>query len=325
MPPVQARAQVLGVRRVGAYYQLSFVAPGIAEVARPGQFVALATGGPDTALVTRRAFAIHHASPHGVYGGSIEIVFAVHGLGTGWLAKLSQHDPLDVVGPLGRPFSMPKQRAVCMLVGGGYGSAPLLSLGAALRSRGCRVDFVLGAADDSRLFGALDARRMAASLTLTTEDGSTGTRGVVSDVLPEMLDRTGAEVVYASGPMGMLRAVAEISAERGLPSQCSVEQEMACGIGICMTCVLPVVGDDGVTRMLRSCVEGPVFRGDSVRWAEIGGVPADTWGAAAAAAPSRNGAANATVPAETEDGGHVGDAVGADRAPEDVAISGERS
>ena len=93
------------------------------------------------------------------------------------------------------------------------------------------------------------------------------------------MDRVDAAVVYACGPMPMLSAVADIAAERRAHSQCAVEEAMACGIGVCMTCVLPVVGEDGVTRMLRSCVEGPVFRGDRVRWRDVGTVPPDTLGA----------------------------------------------
>jgi dihydroorotate dehydrogenase electron transfer subunit len=79
--------------------------------------------------------------------------------------------------------------------------------------------------------------------------------------------------------MAMLEAVSRVSAERGAVAQCAVEESMACGIGVCMTCVLPVVGDDGVTRMVRSCTDGPVFFGDRVRWSEVGTVPADTLGA----------------------------------------------
>ena len=71
----------------------------------------------------------------------------------------------------------------------------------------------------------------------------------------------------------------QVAAQHGAHSQCAVEEAMACGVGICMTCVLPIVGDDGVTRMLRSCVDGPVFRGDRVRWSEVGTVPADALGA----------------------------------------------
>ena len=77
----------------------------------------------------------------------------------------------------------------------------------------------------------------------------------------------------------MLQAVAEVATLHGIVSQTSVEESMACGIGVCMTCVLPIIGDDGVTRMLRSCVDGPAFRGDKVRWQEIGQIPDDTYGA----------------------------------------------
>jgi dihydroorotate dehydrogenase electron transfer subunit len=79
--------------------------------------------------------------------------------------------------------------------------------------------------------------------------------------------------------MAMLRAVADQATARGISSQVAVEESMACGIGVCMTCVLPVVGDDGLTRMVRSCVEGPVFAGDRVRWDDVGTVPPDTVGA----------------------------------------------
>ena len=82
--------------------------------------------------------------------------------------------------------------------------------------------------------------------------------------------------------MAMLRAVTVMAEDAGLPVQVSVEETMACGIGVCMTCVLPVVGDDGQTRMVRSCTEGPVFPGDRVRWDDIGTVPVGTVGAPAA-------------------------------------------
>jgi dihydroorotate dehydrogenase electron transfer subunit len=287
--PVQVRGEVLSIRKVGAYHAMTLVAPGIAEGTRPGHFVALAVGGDDTALLLRRAFSIYKTSSRGVYGGTVEIVFAVHGKGTAWLAARRTHDPVDVVGPLGRPFSLPKQPVSATLVGGGYGSAPLFSLAEALRARGCRVDFVLGAATEDRLFGALEAKRISATVAVTTEDGSAGTTGRVSDVLPAVLAKADTDVVYACGPMGMLRAVHEIATEHGAVSQCAVEESMACGVGVCMTCVLPVVGDDGVTRMVRSCVEGPVFRGDRVRWADVGTVPADCLGAPTVSASAGGG------------------------------------
>jgi dihydroorotate dehydrogenase electron transfer subunit len=171
-----------------------------------------------------------------------------------------------------------------VLVGGGYGAAPLFPLADALRGRGCRVDFVIGAAKEERLFGALDAKRISATLTVTTDDGSVGHRGRVSDVLPDVLASSKADVIYACGPMAMLRAVANIAEAAGIPCQVAVEELMGCGIGVCMTCVLPVIGDDGVTRMIRSCVDGPVFHGDRVRFDDVGRIPADVHGAPSPAA-----------------------------------------
>jgi dihydroorotate dehydrogenase electron transfer subunit len=152
-----------------------------------------------------------------------------------------------------------------------------------LRGRDCRVDFVLGASTEERIFGALEGKRMSASISLTTEDGSVGHQGVVTDVLDKAVERAGAAVIYACGPMPMLRAIAEYARANGLHSQCAVEESMACGVGVCMTCVLPVIGEDGETRMARACVDGPVFNGDDVRWADVGTIPPETVGAPAMA------------------------------------------
>lgn len=277
--PVQVLGDVLSVKRVGAYQSMTVIAPGIAELTRPGHFVAVQVGGPESSMLLRRAFAIYDVKDRGVYGGTVEFVFAVHGKGTAWLSSRRPQDKLDVVGPLGKPFRLPTTGVNAALVGGGYGSAPLLPLATALRERSCRVDMVLGAGSADRLFGLLEAKRMAASIVVTTDDGSVGTPGRVSDVLPGVLDKCKTDVVYACGPMPMLRAVAAVCADRGIPCQVAVEESMACGIGVCMTCVLPVIGDDGRTRMARSCVEGPVFLADRVRWDDVGTVPPDTVGA----------------------------------------------
>jgi dihydroorotate dehydrogenase electron transfer subunit len=277
--PLQVAGEILFVKKVGAYQAVTVVAPGIPELTRPGHFLAVQVGGPDSSMLLRRAFAIYDVKDRGIYGGTVEFVFAVHGRGTAWLSSRRQGDSLDVVGPLGRPFRLPKTPVNVTLVGGGYGSAPLLPLAVALRERGCRVDIVLGAGTSERLFGFLEAKRMADSISVSTDDGSMGTRGRVTDLLPGVLERSRADVVYACGPMPMLRAVAELATERGIHSQVAVEESMACGIGVCMTCVLPVVGTDGLTRMVRSCVEGPVFAGDRVRWDDVGSVPADAVGA----------------------------------------------
>jgi len=274
--PLQVQAEVLAVRREGAYTAMTVRAPGVAQRTGPGHFVAVQVGGPQSAMLLRRAFAIFGADP---VRDTVEVVFAVHGKGTAWLAERCAGDVLDVVGPLGTPFRLPPRAVPATLVGGGYGSAPLLPLAEALLAHGCRVDVVLGAACADRLFGVAQAQRLASSVVVTSDDGSAGVRGRVTDVLPDLLARTGSGVVYACGPMGMLRAVAGLAAAAGAASQVAVEESMACGIGVCMTCVLPVVGEDGLTRMVRSCVEGPVFAGDRVRWDDVGTVPADAVGA----------------------------------------------
>ncbi len=277
--PVQVDGEVFSNTRVGDYFHLTIVADGIAERFRPGSFAALAVGGDTSAALLRRSFSIYRVRPAGVYGGTLEIVFAAQGQGTHWLAGLRPHDAVNVVAPLGRPFALPKEPVACTLVGGGYGSAPLFALAEKLRERRCGVHIVLGAATETRLFGALEAKRSAQSVTVTTADGSVGIRGVVTDPLPGLISRTSTEVVYACGPMPMLAAVSRVAAERGVWVQTAVEESMACGIGVCMTCVLPVAGDDGVVRMVRSCVEGPVFSGNRVRWDAVGTIPPGTHGA----------------------------------------------
>jgi dihydroorotate dehydrogenase electron transfer subunit len=132
---------------------------------------------------------------------------------------------------------------------------------------------VLGAATRERLYGVAEAHRASDCVTVTTDDGSEGVQGWVSDVLPEVIARSHAEVVYGCGPMGMLKAITEVATAQGAITQVAVEESMACGVGVCMTCVMPVTGNDGVTRMARSCVEGPFAEGRCQ-------VPEDAYGAA---------------------------------------------
>lgn len=279
MNPVQVQGEILSVQRVGEYHQFTVVAPEIATGFRPGHFVAVAVGGENTSMILRRAFAISAATPSDTFAGTIQFVVAEHGPGTQWLVRRQAHETLDVVGPLGNPFPLPTGPAPAVLVGGGYGTAPLIPLAAALLESGSAVEFVLGAATAGRLFGELTAKRMVGRVGVTTDDGSAGEKGLVTDLLPEAIERVGAEVVYACGPMGMLHAVSEIAGKRAVRVQVAVEESMACGIGVCMTCVLPVRGADGASRFVRSCVDGPVFDGLDVRWQDVGRLPADLLGA----------------------------------------------
>jgi dihydroorotate dehydrogenase electron transfer subunit len=275
---LQVNGEVLDVQRTGKYFVMSVTAPGIVERTQPGQFVTVGMGGETSSMILRRSFAIQRVHSRGMYGGTLEFVVSPVGKGTELLTKLRRHDPLNLVGPLGKPFTLPTKAVSCVLVGGGYGSAPLIMLAESLRDRGCRVDTIIGASTEMKLYGELELKRVSTSLTLTTEDGTAGIQGRTTDALVTILDSAQVDVVYACGPMPMLASVAEESTARKVFSQCSVEESMACGIGVCMTCVLPIVGEDGVTRMLRSCVEGPIFRGDRVRWSDIGTIPEGTLG-----------------------------------------------
>jgi dihydroorotate dehydrogenase electron transfer subunit len=275
--PVQVRGTVLTVRRVDAYYAMTVVAPGIAARFRPGQFVTLSVGGPATSMMLRRSFSIYDVRPD--HGGTVEFVFSADGPGTRWLTERRSRDVVDITGPLGRPFPVPRDPVSCLLVGGGYGSAPLFSLAARLRERRCTVDFLLGASTGERVFGALTARRTGRTATITTEDGSLGARGIVTDMMGQIIHEARTDVIYGCGPMPMLRQVTSLARRYDIPVQVAVEELMACGIGVCMTCVLPVVGTDGITRMVRSCIDGPVFRGEQVRWDDVGTIPFDAFGA----------------------------------------------
>jgi dihydroorotate dehydrogenase electron transfer subunit len=275
--PVQTSGTVLTVRQVQDYHALTLVAPAIAERFRPGQFLALAVGGEHTSRLIRRCFGVHEVKSD--YGGTVELVFADTEPGTAWLAGRRSRDQVDIVGPLRRP----RDPVSGLLVGGGPGAAAVFALADALLRRGCQVHFVLGGPSARQVFGSRMAQRIGDSSTVATEDGSMGETGTVRDVLPRVIEETGADVVYGCGPTELLRSVTQVAGDFGLPSQVSVEEFLqrtgACGIGVCMTCMLPVHGDDGVTRMVRACADGPVLRGDRVRWGDLGTIPFDALGA----------------------------------------------
>lgn len=275
----QIAAELISNNKVGAYHHMVFSVGDLAAQARPGNFVAIAVGGESSSMVLRRAFAIYRSTEKGPEGGLIELVVAPHGQGSRWLTSLEPHAVVDMVAPLGTQFGIPTEPVRALLVGGGYGSAPLFGLAELLKGRGCRVDMVLGASTASKIYAPLDGKRSVSSLTLTTDDGSTGIMGKITDVLPKLIEENGIEIIYSCGPMGMLQAITKISDRYGILHQCAVEESMACGIGVCMTCVLPVKGEDGVIRMLRSCIDGPVMDGSRVIWDSKRQIPEGTFGA----------------------------------------------
>jgi dihydroorotate dehydrogenase electron transfer subunit len=282
MSPINARAfqsdvEVISNKKVGAYHHIVFAVGDMAKFSRPGNFVAISVGGESSSSILRRAFAIYRAIDRGTYGGTIELVVAPHGTGSRWLASRSIHERVNMVGPLGTSFGIPTEPVNALLIGGGYGSAPLFGLAEVLKKNSCRVDIVLGASSAGKIYAPLEGKRSVNSMTITTEDGSAGTKGRVTDVIDELVSRHNVEIIYSCGPMAMLEAVNQSASKYGLTHQASVEESMACGIGVCMTCVVPLRGDDGVFRMSRSCIDGPVMDGERVWWQ--GGIPEGTWGA----------------------------------------------
>jgi dihydroorotate dehydrogenase electron transfer subunit len=266
----RVRAEILNTRKLGGYHQLTLVAPEIAERARPGQFISVGMPG-DRSFVLRRHFSVHQASRRGGWAGTLEFVFDPLGPGTAWLADARAHQFLDVIGPLGKAFAYPRRLKSCLLVAYGHGAAAALFLAQELRERGKRVDMLLGASSEEYVFKAIEAKRVSQSIEIVTDDGSVGERASVVDVLPRVADDVRAQVLYAAGPRPVLRAVAEFCAERRIPAQVAVEEPMACGLGLCFTCVVPIIRKDGSGYdNLRSCTEGPVFNAARVFW--------DRWG-----------------------------------------------
>ena len=262
----RVQAEILNSRRSGAYHSITIVAPEIAEAARPGQFISVGVPS-DRAGLLRQPFAIAQASRRGGWAGTLEFAIDPRDPAVAWLAAAKQHGSIDVIGPLGTPFSYPTKLTNCLLVSEGLGSASMHFLAQDLRTNGKRVDMVVGATTQDEIFKIIDGKRLSAAITIVTADGSAGERGVIADVLAGAVDEGRIEVVYAAGPRRMLHAVARFCAERRIPSQIAVDAAMACGTGLCFTCVVPIAERDGVGfQHLRACTEGPVFNPARVLW-----------------------------------------------------------
>ncbi len=266
----QISAQVLSNKRVGQYHQILISVGDVVKYCRPGNFIAIAVGGDNSSMVLRRAFALSRVSDRGEFGGTLELIVAPHGSGSRWLCSQGEGALLDVVTPLGVAFGIPTEPVTALLIGGGYGSAPLFGLAEVLKSRGCHVDMILGASSSSKIYAPLEGKRSVNSLKIYTEDSSSGIPGRVTDSLEEIISEGAIDVIYSCGPMAMLSAISTIAQSCEVVHQCAVEESMACGIGVCMTCVLPVRQDDGSIAMKRSCIDGPVMDGANVAWEVVG-------------------------------------------------------
>jgi len=241
-------------------------APDIAVAAQPGQFITVRCGD----LTLRRPFSVHQVSSR-----EIALLFKVAGKGTLWLSQQQTGERLDVLGPLGKGFSIESGARNLLLVAGGIGITPLIFLMQCVSSQN-QVTLIHGASTAAQLY---TERCQPTAISYhgvqfvpVTEDGSMGKKGMATDILPGFLDR--ADQVYACGPLEMYKAMAEmslrvptLSGRSNLElkkSQVSLEVRMGCGFGACYSCTINT--KKGLKQV---CRDGPVFELDDIIWQEV--------------------------------------------------------
>ena len=236
-------------------------APEIASTARPGQFVHVKVPGME-AHILRRPFGVYAADAE---AGTVDMMYQVLGFGTEHMTELAIVDTVEMIGPIGRGWQPPEGCKRALIVAGGVGSAPLYPLVEELTAAGVATDAILGASTIDALvarerYGAVLGCEPACS----TDDGTYARHGFVTDVLKEQV--AGATGVAACGPKPMLKAIAAIAKEVGVPCQVSMEERMGCGIGACLVCACALKSENGETRYGHVCKDGPVFNAEEVEW-----------------------------------------------------------
>lgn len=241
------------------FYRMRLSSSYLAGTAKPGQFVEIrCTGGVDPLL--RRPLGCHR-----ITRGGIEVLYELVGKGTELLSQKKARETLDLIGPLGNGFE-PNTAGAAILIAGGIGVAPLVSLAEELVKKQKRITrVVIGARSGGHILCEKEFRSLGCQVKVATEDGSKGRKGLATDLLKEILTEHGLKLatIYACGPMGMLKAVALIARAHRIPCQVSLEERMACGVGVCLGCPVKVkpVGD---YKMV--CKDGPVFNAEEVLW-----------------------------------------------------------
>jgi dihydroorotate dehydrogenase electron transfer subunit len=257
-------------------YRLRFRSPEIARSVLPGQFVMVRlTTGDDPLL--GRALALYDAGPAGE-AWYVDVVYLVVGKLTGRLATLGAGSCLEVWGPLGNGF-VPQPTGHLIMVAGGIGQTPFLALAKECLGKCCygdpprlvppasRVTLCYGARTADLLAGVEDFQGLGVGVNLSTDDGTRGHHGRVTDVLERILENTDlASRIVCCGPEPMMEKVAQMARETNTPCQVSLETPMACGLGICFSCTARVRDADGRWDYRRTCVEGPVFDAQSIAW-----------------------------------------------------------
>ena len=271
---VDVDARVIRNTRLSADYNvIALAAPQIAEATQPGQFVMVKSAGGGDPLL-RRPFSVFEVLRSNNRVEGLTLLSKRVGVTTKILYDAVEGDAISCLGPLGRPFETVKPPTEAWMVAGGVGLAPFATLGDALLARGVKTTLFYGARSEAELFYLDWFKSRDIRLILSTEDGSMGDKGRITLPLERELQRAAAEpMIYACGPEPMLEAVAHVAGRFNRPSQVSVERTMGCGMGGCYSCVIPVRDGAGSERTrptgshyVRSCIAGPVFRGDEIVW-----------------------------------------------------------
>ena len=269
MPPVDVAAEVASNQPLSADYNvLTLAAPAIAAAAAPGQFVMVKAGlGHDPLL--RRPFSVFEVL-RDARGepAALSILNKRIGISTARLYDAQPGQRIACLGPLGQPFVPVEPPAHAWMVAGGVGLAPFAALAEALNGRGVSSRLFYGARRAEELFYLDFFRNLGVELVLTTEDGTAGERGRITAPLERALaSRAGAQpTIYVCGPEPMMAAAAKLAARHRAPCFVSMERTMGCGLGGCYSCVIPLKTSGRAPHYVRSCIAGPVFRGDEIAW-----------------------------------------------------------
>lgn len=242
------------------YRLLVLVCPGISRAAKPGQFVHLRIPGREP-FILRRPFSIFKADDQ-----TISVLYKKVGLGTTAMDDMKQGDFVNLLGPLGNGFPLNRKHIFPVLVGGGYGIAALHLLAKQLPARG--AVFIGGRTRDD-LLCVEDFTALGWQVNISTEDGSQGTKGLVTELLSSWFAGEGAgktAEIFACGPDGMLKAVTRQAEKRGIKAWLSLDTHMGCGVGVCLACVCKIRADNGKVHWGRVCKEGPVFECRQIAW-----------------------------------------------------------
>jgi len=259
----QSYAPIINNNRLQSnYFQVDLVCPEIAALVQPGQFVHVKL--PELQhKILRRPFSVYNVDQA---SGTLSIIYKTVGEGTVHLSTLPPGSKLDLIGPLGKGFSLPKSNEQPIIIAGGYGAAAVYLLAA--RSEQPPI-LLLGGRNEEDLILIDQFRELGAELKLATDDGSLGHPGLITELLPETLTNETELItrLYACGPHGMLKAVSEIATDYNLTAEISLDHAMCCGVGACFACAVKVKSEDarGWTYA-RTCIDGPVFKSDQAIW-----------------------------------------------------------